>query len=69
MERTRSTDRFRDRLELSCSFCGRWQSEVGCIVAGFNVYICDECIAQAVDVAERSLERKLATPRATSTDP
>ncbi|MBD8839440.1 hypothetical protein IFU39_16630 [Paenibacillus sp. CFBP 13594] len=30
--------------ELCCSFCGKAQSEVAGIVAGPNVYICDECV-------------------------
>jgi ATP-dependent Clp protease ATP-binding subunit ClpX len=27
-----------------CSFCGKSQEEVGKLIAGPNVYICDECI-------------------------
>ncbi|MBB5347712.1 ATP-dependent Clp protease ATP-binding subunit ClpX [Desulfoprunum benzoelyticum] len=30
--------------ECSCSFCGKHQSEVQKLIAGPNVYICDECI-------------------------
>lgn len=29
---------------LRCSFCGKLQSEVGRLIAGPGVYICDECI-------------------------
>ncbi|NOX80638.1 MAG: ATP-dependent Clp protease ATP-binding subunit ClpX [Deltaproteobacteria bacterium] len=37
---------FRDDhgISCSCSFCGKSQEEVGKLVAGPNVYICDECI-------------------------
>ncbi|WP_028585034.1 ATP-dependent Clp protease ATP-binding subunit ClpX [Desulfogranum mediterraneum] len=37
---------FHDEHEGSCtcSFCGKTQEEVGKLVAGPNVYICDECI-------------------------
>jgi ATP-dependent Clp protease ATP-binding subunit ClpX len=31
-------------VSCSCSFCGKSQDEVGKLVAGPNVYICDECI-------------------------
>lgn len=33
-----------DEPECSCSFCGKHQSEVQKLIAGPNVYICDECI-------------------------
>jgi ClpX C4-type zinc finger protein len=29
---------------VSCSFCGKGQGDVAKLVAGPNVYICDECI-------------------------
>ena len=29
---------------LRCSFCGKAQGEVGKLIAGPSVYICDECI-------------------------
>ncbi len=31
-------------VSCSCSFCGKNQEEVGKLIAGPNVYICDECI-------------------------
>ncbi len=30
--------------ESGCSFCGKKQEEVSRLIAGRNVYICDECI-------------------------
>ncbi|MHB1445485.1 MAG: ClpX C4-type zinc finger protein [Acidimicrobiales bacterium] len=30
--------------ETRCSFCGKSQDEVGSLIAGPDVYICDECI-------------------------
>ena len=33
-----------DGKELKCSFCGKPQSRVRKLIAGPNVYICDECI-------------------------
>ena len=33
-----------DQEEFFCSFCGKSQDEVNKIVAGPDVYICDECV-------------------------
>ncbi|PIE63853.1 MAG: ATP-dependent Clp protease ATP-binding subunit ClpX [Desulfobacterales bacterium] len=40
------SDEFHDEHggSCSCSFCGKTQDEVGKLIAGPNVYICDECI-------------------------
>jgi hypothetical protein len=35
---------------LSCSFCGKGQREVRKLIAGPQVYICDECIGLCVDI-------------------
>jgi ATP-dependent protease Clp ATPase subunit len=32
---------------LSCSFCGKDESEVAKLVAGPKVFICDECVEAA----------------------
>jgi ATP-dependent Clp protease ATP-binding subunit ClpX len=37
-------DRRRDTSNLNCSFCGKSQREVKKLIAGPQVYICDECI-------------------------
>ncbi|HET8916244.1 MAG TPA: ClpX C4-type zinc finger protein [Propionibacteriaceae bacterium] len=40
---------------LSCSFCGKPQSQVAKLFAGPGVYICDECIiACAAALAEQA---------------
>lgn len=36
--------------ELYCNFCGKKQTEVKNLVAGPNVYICDQCIILCVDI-------------------
>ncbi len=36
--------------ELHCSFCGRSSSEVTSMIAGPNVYICDICIQNSVEI-------------------
>ena len=33
-----------DKKNLRCSFCGKRQEQVGRIIAGPNVYICNECV-------------------------
>ena len=37
-------------VSCTCSFCGKSQDEVGKLVAGPNVYICDECIELCKDI-------------------
>ncbi|MBC6406649.1 MAG: ATP-dependent Clp protease ATP-binding subunit ClpX [Rhodobacteraceae bacterium] len=38
------------KTPLYCSFCGKSQHEVGKLIAGATVFICDECIDLCVDV-------------------
>ena len=39
------------RAEVSCSFCGKKQSEVNKLVAGPDgVYICNECVSLCVEI-------------------
>ena len=45
----------KDKDTMRCSFCGRTSEEVRKLVAGPNVYICDECVA----VCERIIEDEL----------
>ena len=37
---------------LRCSFCNKYQDQVRKIIAGANVYICDECVDLCVDILE-----------------
>jgi len=54
---------------LKCSFCGKGRDEVKKLIAGDNVYICDECIDLCHDlIKENALEEamagaKLKTPK------
>ena len=36
--------------KISCSFCGKSQEEVKKLIAGPNVYICNECVALCKDI-------------------
>ena len=64
-------DRHDDSERLVCSFCGKPQHQVRKLVAGPNVYICDECIDLCCeivdeDVAESAAQspaEELPTPR------
>ena len=40
---------------VKCSFCGREGQEVGSMIAGPDVYICDICIASSVDILKNNL--------------
>lgn len=56
---------------LKCSFCGKNQKQVRKLIAGPNIYICDECIElcneildeELADVKEIGTPQELATPR------
>lgn len=41
-----------DKRPLRCSFCGKTQEQVRRLVAGPNVYICDECIDLCSEIIE-----------------
>ncbi len=40
---------------LRCSFCNKNQREVGRLIAGPNVFICDECVRVCVDIIENDV--------------
>lgn len=40
---------------VKCSFCGRDGAEVGSMIAGPDVYICDICIGSSVDILKNNL--------------
>jgi ATP-dependent Clp protease ATP-binding subunit ClpX len=44
-----------DQKIVKCSFCGREGSEVGSMIAGPDVYICDICISSSVDILKNNL--------------
>lgn len=43
-------------ISCTCSFCGKNQDEVGKLVAGPNVYICDECIDLCNEIVQDSVD-------------
>ena len=44
-----------DVNKLFCSFCGKSQSQVGKLIAGPGVYICDECVRLCSDILNEEL--------------
>ena len=44
-----------DGDSLFCSFCGKNQSEVGKLIAGPGVYICDACVRLSNDILNKEL--------------
>lgn len=47
--------KYDDAKQLKCSFCGKSQDQVRRLVAGPNVYICDECIELCQDIIKEEL--------------
>lgn len=45
-----------DRKQLRCSFCNKTQDQVRKLIAGPNVYICDECIELCSDIIEEEFD-------------
>ena len=45
-----------DRKQLRCSFCNKTQDQVRKLIAGQNVYICDECIEVCSEIIEDEFE-------------
>ncbi len=48
--------KFDDTKQLRCSFCGKTQEQVKRLIAGPNVYICDECIELCSEIIEEEFE-------------
>ncbi|AFS77420.1 ATP-dependent Clp protease ATP-binding subunit ClpX [Gottschalkia acidurici 9a] len=45
-----------EEKQLKCSFCGKTQEQVRRLVAGPNVFICDECIDLCQEIIEEEFE-------------
>jgi ATP-dependent Clp protease ATP-binding subunit ClpX len=50
------SSKINDVDNLFCSFCGKSQSEVGKLVAGPGVYICDKCVKLCQDILTKDPE-------------
>ena len=47
-----------DKKQLRCSFCGKVQEQVKKLIAGPNVYICDECVDLCYDILEDDIKEE-----------
>ena len=45
-----------DKKQLRCSFCGKPQDQVKKLIAGPDVYICDECVGLCTDIIDEGME-------------
>lgn len=46
-------------VKVYCSFCGKSQDEVKKIIAGNNVFICNECVALSQEIIKEELAEKV----------
>ncbi|MGM0690501.1 MAG: ATP-dependent Clp protease ATP-binding subunit ClpX [Pseudomonadota bacterium] len=49
-------EKTKDTQDLICSFCGKSQDEVKKLIAGPNIYICDECVELCNDILREEVE-------------
>ena len=52
--------KYDESKQLKCSFCGKPQDQVRRLVAGPNVYICDECIELCQDIIKEEFAEMLS---------
>ena len=54
--------------ELRCSFCGKRQAEVKKLIAGPNIFICNECVGVCNEIIadDAQLEAQRTTPETPS---
>ena len=45
-----------EKRQLKCSFCGKPQDQVKKLIAGPDVYICDECVALCADIVDEDID-------------
>jgi len=43
-------DKNNNKMDLTCSFCGKYQHEVKKLIAGPTVFICNECVSLCLDI-------------------
>ena len=48
--------KYDNKKELTCSFCGKPQSQVRRLIAGPDVYICDECIRLCGEIIDEEFQ-------------
>ena len=53
-----------DKKTVRCSFCNKAQEQVRKIIAGPNVYICDECVGLCSNIIEEEFEEMCTEEKA-----
>jgi len=48
--------KYENKTQLQCSFCGKTQDQVKRLIAGPNVYICDECITLCNEIISDEMD-------------
>ncbi|HBF7899460.1 ATP-dependent Clp protease ATP-binding subunit ClpX [Clostridioides difficile] len=48
--------KYEEKRQLKCSFCGKNQDQVRRLIAGPNVYICDECVELCDEIVQEEIE-------------
>lgn len=56
---TKSSDSGESKNTLYCSFCGKSQHEVRKLIAGPNVFICNECVELCMDIIQEEDKTQL----------
>ena len=51
--------KFEEQRHLKCSFCGKNQDQVRRLIAGPNVYICDECVELCDEIIQEEIEENV----------
>ena len=51
--RRRAASARKPTTTLTCSFCGKHQRQVNKLIAGPDVYICNECVDLCVEIIAR----------------
>lgn len=61
IEKLRYGDRKEDQVSRytpMCSFCGKWQKEVKKLIAGSDVFICNECVDLCNEIIAEDKEKE-----------
>ncbi|MGL4912435.1 MAG: ATP-dependent Clp protease ATP-binding subunit ClpX [Romboutsia sp.] len=48
--------KYEEKRQLKCSFCGKNQEQVRRLIAGPNVYICDECVELCDEIIQEEVD-------------
>jgi ATP-dependent Clp protease ATP-binding subunit ClpX len=51
--------KYEDKKHLKCSFCGKTQDQVKRLIAGPNVYICDECVDLCQEIITEEIDESM----------